>query len=561
MTGPAAPAPAIVPVVLPEPPPFARPEGWVGHGDIGADWSAVPDRTIIDLVARGCAEDPFRPALIIDGGPRMTRRDFLARCEGFAGHLAGFLRPGDRVAVMLDNRLEYMIAFYAIVANRGTLVSIAPTAKSHDAGHILDDSAPVALIHGAAQAPVVDQVAAGRGLRLLPVGEPEPDGLAAYAGPRLDFARAGCDREDIVSVYYTSGTTGAPKGCMLHHGWWLRVIDLDIRMFRRGWQDRQLCVLPFYYADPTLQLLTSLATRGTMIAMRRFSVSRFWEVVRTHDATELLSIASIPALLMTGARGADDRDHRIRLAIHAGLPKDIHRELLDRYGFHWHNQYGSTEGGLMSRVPDALADALVGTGTMGIEPPGVQIRIVDGEDRDVAPGEAGEALIGGPDLYRGYLNRPEATAEANRGGWYHSGDVVRRDARGLLYFVGRKKEIIRRSGENISASEVEAVLGAHPLITEAAVVPVPDPMRGEEVKAHLLLPPGVDAAALPPEAVIAWCAERLAPFKLPRFLVYRSEDFPRLPSMKVDKQALRAAEADPRAGAWDRETPDRDRPA
>jgi crotonobetaine/carnitine-CoA ligase len=207
----------------------------------------------------------------------------------------------------------------------------------------------------------------------------------------------------------------------------------------------------------------------------------------------------------------------------------------------------------MSRVPDALADELVGTGTMGVEPPGVTVRVADDDGNEVPVGEAGEALIAGVDLYMGYLNRPEVTGEADRGGWYHSGDLVRRDERGLLYFVGRRKEIIRRSGENISASEVEAVLGAHPLITEAAVVPVPDAMRGEEVKAYLLLAAGVTLATLPPEAVLAHCAERLAAFKVPRYLEYRTEDFPRLASMKVDKQTLKALKPDLREGAWDRE--------
>lgn len=533
-----------------------RPADWVTHGPLAPDWSAVPEQTVIEVLAKGCREDPERPLILIEDGLRMTRRDFLRRCELFAGHLRGIVAPGDRVAVMLDNRVEFMVAFFAIVACRGTLVSVAPTAKSHDAGHILNDSRPVALIHGPAQQPVVDAIAPGRGLHLIRLDAAEPEGLSHLDGPRFDFRTADCQRDDVTAVYYTSGTTGAPKGCMLHHGWWLRVVDLDLRMFRRGWQDRQLCVLPFYYADPTLQLLTSLASRGSMIVMRRFSVSRFWEVVTAHDATEILSIASIPALLMTGTPGPAERDHRMRLAIHAGLPKDIHRTLIERYGFHWHNQYGSTEGGLMTRVPDAMADELVGTGTMGVEPPGVTIRIVDDQDRDVPPGEAGEALIAGPDLYAGYLNRPEVTAEANRGGWYHSGDMVRRDARGLLYFVGRRKEIIRRSGENISASEVEAVLGAHPLITEAAVVPVPDTLRGEEVKAYLLVAEGVDALTLPPEAVIAHCAERLAGFKLPRYLEYRTEDFPRLASMKVDKQTLKTLKPDLREGAWDRENPE-----
>jgi crotonobetaine/carnitine-CoA ligase len=530
-----------------------RPPEWVTHGEVAPDWSAVPEQTIIDVLAKGCREDPERPLIIVEDGLRMTRKDFLRRCEVFAGHLKGFVKPGDNVAVMLDNRLEFMVAFFAIVACRGTLISVAPTAKSHDAGHILNDSNPVAIIHGPDQKPVVDEIAKGRGMTVIGLQGAEPEGLAHLDGPRFDFREAGCLRQECVSVYYTSGTTGAPKGCMLHHGWWLRVVDLDLRMFRRGWQDRQLCVLPFYYADPTLQLLTSLASRGTMIAMRRFSVSRFWDVVTTHDATEILSIASIPALLMTGAPGPSDRDHRMRLAIHAGLPRDIHRTLIDRYGFHWHNQYGSTEGGLMTRVPDAMADELVGTGTMGVEPPGVTVRVADDEGNEVPVGTAGEALIAGPDLYMGYLNRPEVTAEANRGGWYHSGDLVRRDARGLLYFVGRRKEIIRRSGENISASEVEAVLGAHPMITEAAVVPVPDPMRGEEVKAYLLVAAGVTMETLPPAQVLAHCAERLAGFKVPRYLEYRTEDFPRLASMKVDKQTLKSLKPDLREGAWDRE--------
>lgn len=532
-----------------------RPAHWVKHENVAPDWSAVSQQTVIEIVAKGCLEDPERPAIIIDGGPVMTRREFLDRCQRFAGYLSDKIKPGDRVVMMLDNRLEFMIALFGIIANRATMVSIAPTAMQYDAGHIVTDAQPTVAIVGRTQQPIIEAVRGNSPAlqHIILVEGDEPDGLAPYenAAEPLDFTKVKCEREDIVTVYYTSGTTGAPKGCMLHHGWWLRVIDLDLRMFRRGWQDRQLCCLPFYYADPTIQLLTSLASRGTMVAMRRFSVSRFWEVVTKYDATEILSIASIPALLLKGEPGPAERDHRIRLAIHAGLPKELHRDMLDRYGFHWHNQYGSTEGGVMSRVPHHLADELVGTGTMGVEPPGVTIRLVDDNDVDVPAGEAGECLIGGPDLYAGYLNRPEVTAEANRGGWYHSGDVARRDERGLLYFVGRKKEIIRRSGENISAAEVEGVLRSHPKVVEAAVVPVPDQLRGEEVKAYIQLKPG---ESFPPEEVIAFCGANLAAFKIPRFIEFRETDFERTPSMRVQKQSLLKEKSDLRQGAWDRET-------
>lgn len=533
-----------------------RPADWVTHQNVPPEWSAVPQQSLIEIVAKGCLEDPWRPALIIEDGLTITRRELLDRSQRFAGYLRNRLKPGDNVTVMLDNRVEFMIVLFALIANRATLVSIAPTAQEFDAGHIVADASPVLAICGKPQLPVMEAVKSRSPTlkEIIVVDGEEPDGLAAYDAAPFDFTTAECRRDDVVTVYYTSGTTGAPKGCMLHHGWWLRVIDIDLRLFRRGWQDRQLCCLPFYYADPAIQLVTSLASRGTMVAMRRFSVSRFWDVVQKFDATEILSIASIPGLLMKGDPGPNDRDHRIRLAIHAGLPKEFHAALIERYGFHWHNQYGSTEGGIMSRVPHHLADELVGTGTMGVEPPGVTIRLVDDEDKDVPLGQAGEALIGGPELYVGYLNRPEVTSEANRGGWYHSGDVARRDERGLLYFVGRKKEIIRRSGENISAAEVEAVLRTHDKILEVAVVAVPDELRGEEVKAYIQPKPGELPATIPPEEIIALCRRSLAAFKIPRYIEYRLQDFERTPSMRVQKQALLKERADLIAGSWDRET-------
>ncbi|MEQ9241200.1 class I adenylate-forming enzyme family protein [Roseovarius indicus] len=526
--------------------------GLISHGEVPPAKSAVPEDSIIALMLRGCREDPFRPLVIVEDGPRFTRKAFEDRVAAFAGYLADKVKPHDRVVVMLDNRLEYLVAFFAILACRGTLVSISPDAKAHDAGHILRDAKPVLVIAGAAQAEVLKGVE-GPVPEVLVVGEPEPDGLVPYDAAPLDLGKVAGEREDIAAIYYTSGSTGAPKGCMLHNGWWLNVVDTDLRLFPRGWQDRQLCCLPFYYADPTIQLLTSLASRGTMIAMRRFSVSRFWDVVRTHDATEILSIASIPALLLTGERSEAERDHRIRLAIHAGLPPDIHAELLERYGFDWLNQYGQTEGGLISRVPMEGSERFTGTGTMGVEPPGVQVKVLNEAGEEVPVGEAGEAAVFSEDVFRGYLGRPEATAETIRDGWVHTGDLVRRDAQGLLYFVGRKKEIVRRSGENISGAEVEAVLSSHPRIVEAAVIPVPDKLRGEEVKAILSVKGGGGREALPPDEVLAWCRERLAGFKVPRYLAWQEGEFPRLPSMKIDRQALRRAHDFDDPGLWDRE--------
>jgi carnitine-CoA ligase len=196
---------------------------------------------------------------------------------------------------------------------------------------------------------------------------------------------------------------------------------------------------------------------------------------------------------------------------------------------------------------------MVGSGSLGVPNPEVEIRVVDDDGRDVPGGQPGEALIRSPGMFRGYFNRPDATAEALRDGWYHTGDLVRQDERNFVYFLGRKKDIVRRSGENIAAAEVEAVLRLLPKVKDAAVIPVPDEIRGEEVKAYVLLVDGATPADLPPEAIVRHCEEQLASFKVPRYIEYRTGDFPRTPSMKAQKQDLKEEKTDHRQGAWDRE--------
>jgi crotonobetaine/carnitine-CoA ligase len=196
---------------------------------------------------------------------------------------------------------------------------------------------------------------------------------------------------------------------------------------------------------------------------------------------------------------------------------------------------------------------MVGSGSLGIPVPELELRLLDDEGREVPTGATGEFVLRAPGLMRGYLNRPDATAEALRDGWFHTGDLGRRDERGFFYFVGRVKDMIRRAGENVAAAEVEAVLRSHPKVLEVAVIAVPDPLRGEEIKAYILPVAGASPESVPPQELVALCAERLAAFKVPRYFEYRSADFPRTPSMRVQKDALRAERPDLTEGAWDRE--------
>jgi crotonobetaine/carnitine-CoA ligase len=529
----------------------------VRHEHAGAAWSAAPQATIIDLVRDAYRRDPDRPLLIFEDGLTVTTRDLVTRIERFAGAMRDRIAPGDRVAIMLDSRAEFMIAWLAVVALRATLVSVNPAVKEHDARHVLRDSETSLAIIGPEHQAIVDAVRGDCPLlrEVVVVGANEPDGLPGSPEGSFSLDDAGCERDDVTNIYYTSGTTGAPKGCMVGHEWWLRTVDVDLRLHPKGPEDRILCCLQFYYADPGWMVLAALERGGAVVVMRRFSVSRFWEVVRSNEVTEILGIASIPILLLKAPPAATDHQHKVRRALQVAVPANLHREINDRWGFPWIDGYGITEGNFVTRVPLDLAEELVGSGSIGVPCPETTVRLVDDDGADVQVGATGEFWVKGPGLMLGYLNRPEETAAVLQDGWFHTGDLGRQDERGLYYFAGRKKDVIRRSGENLAAAEVEEVLRAHPKVLDVAVVGVPDDLRGEEVKAFILPTEGNSPSTLPPQELAAWCAARLAMYKVPRYIEYRDADFPRTPSLRVQKTLLKTPEYDRQGPVWDRENP------
>jgi crotonobetaine/carnitine-CoA ligase len=320
-----------------------------------------------------------------------------------------------------------------------------------------------------------------------------------------------------------------------------------------GPEDRLLSSLQFFYGDPPWMMLASLISGGSLVAMRKFSVSRYWHVVRQNAVTIIFGIASIPSLLLKQPPSSEDRNHKVKFALQIGIPGHMHRSMEERWGFRWVEGYGLTETGLVVSMPMAVAAEMTGSGSIGVPCPEAEARVVDDAGKSLAPGDVGEILIKAPGLMKGYLNRPDATAETIKGGWLFTGDLGHFDDRGFLYFNGRKKDIVRRSGENVAAAEVEQVLRSHPLVLEAAVVPVRDDLRGEEVKAFILLVEGATPDQFPPLEVVKYCAQRLARYKVPRYIEYRDEDFPRTPSMRVKKQALLQERQDQITGAWDRE--------
>jgi carnitine-CoA ligase len=528
----------------------------VRHLDAGPAWSGVGDaRTLLDLVVPTCRRDPA-PAMIFEDGLEVSRAEFLGLIEQFAGYLRERVQPGEVVAIKLGNRAEYMIAHLAVTAVRATLVSINPTAQEHDTRYILSDSGAVLALVDEESRELLEALRPEcPALREIVVASrDEPRGFAGFTGENgpLDLDEAACEPADITHIYYTSGTTGLPKGCLHDHVWWLRCADIELRLNPKGEGDRMLSCLSFHYADPAVMLACTLKTGGTLVVMRHFSVSRYWDVVSDNDVVDMWTIASMPALLLKAPPRPQEREHRIRLAVAVGVQANIHRELVERFGFPFLDNYGSTEATINTRVPLHVAGEMVGSGSMGVATPECEIRLVDDDGNDVAVGEPGELLVRTPGMFRGYLNRPEATAEVLRDGWFHTGDLASRDERGFYYFIGRKKDIIRRSGENVAAAEIEDVIRTHPKVQEVAVIPVPDELRGEEIKAYVLPADGETSATIPPDELIRHCAERLAKYKVPRYIEYRDTDFERTPSLRVRKEVLKA-QPDLVSAAWDRE--------
>jgi crotonobetaine/carnitine-CoA ligase len=523
---------------------------WGPLGEQGQDLPA----DVVTLVRDSLREDPEKPCFISEDGVVVSRERFREVVEGFAGFLSERLEASDRVLIMLENRVEFMAAWIAVNACGASLVSMNTSAGEHDAGHIAHDSAPRLAIVGEEHEALIRDVGP-EDLEVIVVRGAEPDGLDSHSSQStpLPLDEVEIDPSAVTNVYYTSGTTGPPKGCMVGHDYWIRFVELYLGLYGLGPQDRILCCLQFFYNDPPWLFLTSLRAGVPLVSMRRFSVSRFWPVVAKHGVTRLFALAAIPALLLKADRRPEERDNGVEFALHIGIPAQLHAEFVQRWGFPWVEGYGLTESGLVVGMPLEYADQMTGSGSIGLPCPGVEIRLVDDEGEEVGVDQPGEILIKAPGLMHGYLNRPEATSETLVDGWFRSGDLGRRDPDGFLYFLGRKKDIIRRSGENVAAAEVENVLRSHSDVLEAAVVAVPDELRGEEVKAYVGLVEEASHEAVPPQALVEFCRERLSKHKVPRYIEYRTEPFPRTPSMRVKKSALITEIEDPFANAWDRD--------
>lgn len=475
-------------------------------------------------------------------GVQRSYREMLDRVEDLVRRYDGFVpRPGRRVGLILENTAHFFEHFLALNALGVSVVPLDADQRDGELRHLLGH-AEVALV-------VTLRRHLGR-LAALAGGVPVYDeSLADAPGDhRCAPPRPEPVRTAECVVLYTSGTTGKPKGCVLDNDYLLRVGEEYVsaggcRSVESG-AERLITPLPTFHVNAlACSTMAMLLSGGCLVQLDRFHPRSWWHDVRESRATIMHYLGVMPAMLLTLPAEATDRSHGIRFGFGANVDPAHHRLFEKRFGIPLIEAWAMTETAGAGTIATTHEPRHPGMRCIGRPSPGLSVRLVDDEGAEVTGAGSGELLVrsAGDDpragFFRGYLADDEATDLAWRGGWFHTGDVVRRDAGGLYYFVDRAKNIVRRAGENIAALEVEAVILGFPGVEQAAVVAMPDPIRGEEVLACVRVADGMRRSRETALAIQRHCLQRLAYFKAPGHVAF-VEALPTTSTNKIRKRAL-----------------------
>lgn len=451
---------------------------------------------------------------------------------------------GTRIGLLLQNRPVFIEIWFAANALGASVVPINPDLRRSELEYLIDHSAMAAAFVLPDRLAEITAAAGTAGSKLQAV-TPD-DTLLPLAEPGR--APTGDHAQREAGLLYTSGTTGSPKGCVLtneyflHSGDWYRDAG-DLITLRVG-EERMLTPLPVFHMNAMAVSVVAMVTMGGCLTMLdRFHASTWWQSVRESKATCLHYLGVMPAILMKAEPAPSDRDHHVRFGFGAGVPAELHGPFEERFGFPLIEAWAMTETGSGGVISAHREPRKIGTACFGRPTADVEIRIVDEEGRDVSGDAPGELLVrrAGANprygFFREYLHNPDATQESWEGGWFHTGDIISRDADGDLHFVDRKKNVIRRSGENISPVEVETILAKHPAIRQVAVAATPDAVRGDEVAALIIADEVADEEALAAE-IVRWSLGEMAYYKVPGWIGFVRE-LPRTPTEKILRAALK----------------------
>jgi crotonobetaine/carnitine-CoA ligase len=534
--------------------------------------------TIPTLLASRAAVIPEKPALEFE-----ARRWTYAALDEVSTLLAQAaaqrgVGKGDRIAVVSVNTDLSIVVFLAAAKLGALFVPLNPAATDEDLHYMLSHCGAVAVVAQPEQVErvraVVERIdeaansacakdvstspearaAAGCMPRVTRVIDMNELGLTAPDTQTLceSVKRLVARREEVplpeivpddpAIVIYTSGTTGFPKGVVHSQSNYVLAGEAFVARLHLQPSERCLALLPFFHINALFYSLGgALAAGGTLITARAFSASRFWKLAAETRATQFNFLAAVGTILMKRARSEYDSSHRLRKMYGAPMTEEMLRVFNTEFNVPW-----MIEGYGMSEIPGAACNPFLGPhklGSIGVAAVHPrygadfsQLRVVDDAGEDVPVGEVGELVVRTPIAFREYLNDPEQTAAAWRDGWFLTGDLARKDADGYFYFVTRKKDIIRRRGENISGAELDRVVSGHPGVLEAAAIGVPSELGEEEILVAIVAKPSVQLGV---EDILEWCRSHLAPMKVPRYVLF-TDSLPHTPSHRVAKHRLKA---------------------
>jgi crotonobetaine/carnitine-CoA ligase len=491
------------------------------------------------LAARG--SQPF----LLQAGEAVTYDQFAAHCTRLAAafHARG-LDKGDRVAVVARNHVGHVLTLFAAARLGAIMVPVNPEFRVEEMRYVLDHAEVSGVIASAETLPTVRQALAGKSpmpwLIQLDGSDEEAPSLQRLLrdAPSVEPPEAAVPGDTCVIVY-TSGTTGRPKGVMHGQRSFVAAGEAYVQRMHLQESDRVMIVLPLFHMNALFYSVAgALAAGASAVIVPRFSASTFWQVAADTGATVTNIIEAIGTILQARPRTEYRSDHRIRAVY--GVRESFARTFREEFGIpHLFAGFGMTEIPGVTCNPFGGPDKPGSMGVIGRHPdpsrPWATCRILDDERRDVPDGEVGELAVKTPIVMQGYFRDPEQTHAAFHDGWFLTGDLVRRDADGFYFFVSRKKDIIRRRGENIAGAELDRVIAQHPGVLQAAAIAVPSALGEDEIMAVVVRRPGAQVGA---GDIALWCRARLAPQKVPRYVCF-VDAMPLTPTHKVAKEALR----------------------
>lgn len=485
---------------------------------------------------------------------QVTYKDCLQTVKRVAnGYLSLGIKKGDKVALLLPNCLEFPYAWLAANMIGAVMVPVNSRFVDEEVKYILNHSEARLLVTSNEYMEIVGKIRNDIPLieNVITIDNTRVHNSIPFSGlleNKDELKPMDIHEDDLAVILYTSGTTGSPKGCLATQDYFLNLGDIQGKLFQLTDKDRVFTAQPFYYMDPQWNTIMVMAHNATLVFAERFSTSTFWDQIRHYKTTCFYCIGSMTSFLYNMPPSHLDKQHNLRMVQTSGIPPGIHKAWEERFNVPVYEIYASTETTADIAVTTDM-DRKVGTACIGRPVYYRGAKIVDNSGVELLSGEIGEILLKrGKGMMEGYYKDPEATEKAFRGGWFHSGDLGYQDEEKDFHFVGRKKEIIRRGGENISTASIEHVLMTHPKILDAAVIPVPDKIRGEEGKAYIVFKPNKRLAY---EDIIEFCEENMAAFKVPRYLELR-DSLPKTPSERVQKQRLIEERSDLTEGCFDR---------